>query len=438
MSNRYARLISGLPTDWPVLPLSRAAERIVSGGTPSRAVPAYWDGQIPWVTPGELTNLGMKYLNETREAISLQGLAASGATLLPRDSLMVTTRATLGSVALAARPTATNQGFKSVVFGQSGEPSFYFHYFRMLLPELIRRSSGTTFLEISAKQFGQIAIPVPPIAEQRRIAEILDTADEAIRSTERLIVKLEQARHGLLRDLLTRGAEVTGCLHDLSDGDLQPSSLGLIPPDWRVTALGDLGAQGVPVLRTGPFGSSLKGEDWVGSGVPVITIGSLGEGILDYGELLFISENKAAILAAYRVRAGEIVFSRVADVGRSVVVRHEHNGWVMSSNLMKITLDSNRAAPDYVQLVLAYDPRVRKQLRSIVNSSGRDVVSGSIVKALLIPLPPIEEQRRICARVSQSRASIEVEADLLAKLHLLKQGLMDDLLTGRVRVGASA
>ena len=292
--------------------------------------------------------------------------------------------------------------------------------------------------KINRTELEEFWLPLPPMTEQRRIAKILDTVDQVIRSSDRLIAKLEQARHGLLQDLLTCGAEVTGCLNDLSDGGLQPSSLGLIPLGWRVTALGDLGPRGVPVLRTGPFGSSLKGEDWVSSGVPVITIGSLGEGILDYDELLFISENKAAILAAYRVRAGEIVFSRVADVGRSVVALAEHEGWVMSSNLMKITLDSSRAAPDYVQLALAYDPRVRKQLRSTVNSSGRDVVSGSIVKALLIPLPPVEEQRRICAIASQGRTSIKIEADLLAKLHLLKQGLMDDLLTGRVRVGASA
>jgi type I restriction enzyme, S subunit len=259
----------------------------------------------------------------------------------------------------------------------------------------------------------------------------------AIRSIGRLITKLEQAKQGLLHDLLTRGIDGAGGLRDLSDKEFQATSLGLIPLSWRVTSLGTLGPLGSPVLRTGPFGSSLKGEDWVDSGIPVITIGSLGEGFLDYSELLFVSESKAAALDAYRVEEGEIVFSRVADVGRSVVVRLEHNGWVMSSNLMKITLEPRKSVPDYVQLVLAYDPRVRKQLRSTVNSSGRDVVSGSIVRSLRIPIPPVNEQVRICARVSQLRTSIEVEADLLAKLRLLKSGLMDDLLTGRVRVGAS-
>src|SRR5690606_14503973 len=123
----------------------------------------------------------------------------------------------------------------------------------------------------------------------------------------------------------------------------------------------------------GPFGSSLKGEHWREDGVPVITIGALGEGEFARDELLFISESYANLLTEYRMKPGEVVFSRVADVGRSVVIESEQDGWVMSSNLMRIHLDQDKANPHFLQYLLTFDSRVRKQIRCKVNSSGRDV-----------------------------------------------------------------
>jgi type I restriction enzyme S subunit len=146
--------------------------------------------------------LSGKYLVKTQETISKAGLARSGARLLPVNSLIVTTRATLGLVALTAVPTATNQGFKSIVFSSDADPTFYFHLFKLLKPEMERRASGTTFLEISGKQFSEILVPLPPIGEQRRIADILDAQDEEISATEQLLGKLKLQKLGLMVDLL--------------------------------------------------------------------------------------------------------------------------------------------------------------------------------------------------------------------------------------------
>lgn len=214
MNSAHDRYLALLPKDWPTKALEQLCVDIASGGTPSRANPAYWQGSIPWVTPGELTNLGTKYLSSTDERITDLGLASSGATLVPRDSLLVTTRATLGSLALAGMPMATNRGFKSAVFGPEVDAAFGYHLFHRIRPELARRASGTTFLEISGSQFTQIVVPVPPLQEQRRIAEILDTVDEAIRSSESVMAKIDQVKQGLLHDLLTRGIGVGGHLKE--------------------------------------------------------------------------------------------------------------------------------------------------------------------------------------------------------------------------------
>jgi type I restriction enzyme, S subunit len=236
MHSAHDRYLARLPGDWPRRELREICARIVSGGTPSRDDPAYWDGSIPWVTPGELTGLPTKYLVDTEERITDLGLASSGATLVPRDSLLVTTRATLGSVALAAKPLATNQGFKSAVFGSNIDATFFYHAFNQLKPELTRRASGTTFLEISGSQFSQIVVPVPPIAEQQRIGAILDVLDENISATERLIGKLEAIKEGLADDLLSSGIDDSGQLRNRARESQQfaATPLGKLPCSWAV------------------------------------------------------------------------------------------------------------------------------------------------------------------------------------------------------------
>src|SRR5687768_13995858 len=107
MSNNHEQFLASLPVDWERSTIGGIGT-IRSGSTPSRAVPSNWNGNIPWVTPGELTNLKDMYLDRTSEKITSKGLASCSATLVPKDSLLVTTRATIGSLALTAVPMATN------------------------------------------------------------------------------------------------------------------------------------------------------------------------------------------------------------------------------------------------------------------------------------------------------------------------------------------
>ncbi|MYF83454.1 MAG: hypothetical protein F4176_04790, partial [Acidimicrobiia bacterium] len=176
---------------------------VVGGGTPSRERAEFWRGSIRWLTPGELTGSSKKYVSETQDCITELGLASSGARLLPQGSLLVTSRASIGSCALAGVPMATNQGFKNLVPSAEVDPSFLFYLGRTLGREMTRRASGTTFLEISGREFERITVRLPPLEEQRRIAEILDTIDETIQATERVINKLRRICDGLRRSRFT-------------------------------------------------------------------------------------------------------------------------------------------------------------------------------------------------------------------------------------------
>src|SRR5574340_881908 len=154
-SNRHADYIRQLPTDWKVVPIEQIGE-IVPGGTPSRDVPKYWGDYLSWVKPGEISQLGHKTLYTTREKISEAGLRNSNARKLPVGSLLVTSRATIGYVAVSAIEVCTNQGFKSIILAGDCSPDFYYHLLTYISDEFSRLASGSTFLEISKRDFSAI------------------------------------------------------------------------------------------------------------------------------------------------------------------------------------------------------------------------------------------------------------------------------------------
>lgn len=278
----------------------------------------------------------------------------------------------------------------------------------------------------------------PHIDCQQRIALILQTIDQVIEKTEALIEKYQQIKVGLMHDLFTRGI-------GRPDGKLRPpreeapelyqeTAIGWIPKEWDSLGLAEKAKPGTPHLQTGPFGSSLKNEHWVEEGNPVITIGSLGEGNFESSELLFIGDDDAARLANFKMKIGDVVFSRVADVGRSVVIKENHVGWIMSSNMMRISLDQSHVIPDFLQLQLAYGHSVKKQIRCKVNSGGREVANSQILNSLSFVWPEVEEQEHIVDRADSASNLIRKEQEQLDKLRKKRAGLMHDLLTGEVQV----
>lgn len=303
--------------------------------------------------------------------------------------------------------------------------------------EAERLSTGTTRTRISLSTLKRIRLKAPPSNEQRRIGILIRALDEAIEQTEALIAKHQQIKAGLMHDLFTRGVTPDGHLRPTREQapDLYKESLlGWIPKEWETATLSDRGRPGRPHLKTGPFGSSLKIEHWVEEGHPVITIGALGDGEFLQSELLFVSDTTAQRLREYQLEVGDVVFSRVADVGRSAVILTANKGWIMSSNFMRISLDEAKVRPAYLQVQLAHDSRVRAQIRATINAGGRDVVNSQILNRLLFAWPHPDEQTRILDRVEALDGKRQAETTHLGNLIKQKNGLMQDLLTGKVRV----
>jgi type I restriction enzyme S subunit len=423
--SRYESMLEGLPTDWGTVPIAELG-KVVSGSTPSRDVPAYWGGKIPWVTPGELTGLNSKHISQTNESITSQGLSGSGANLLPEGSLLVTTRATLGARAINSVPMATNQGFKSIVFRNPGEADYYYYWTEKLVPELTRRASGTTFLEISGSQFSQIRVPNPPQPERVKITQILDTLDTQIRQTEALIAKLERIKQGLLTDLLTRGID--------QDGQLRPtpgqaphlykdSPLGQIPREWAIREMREVAdvVDPQPDHRTPPE---------TDGGVPYIGIGDF-----DWAGNIDTSACRKVIWSAYdkqkarfAIRAEDIIFGKIGTIG--LPKKLPAGIFALSANVLLIQPKGQRS---FIFHFLNSEGLIT-QVKEITNTTSQPALGIETMRKLLVPDPAEQVKSRIAEVIDAHESVLKAEVLSLNQLSQQKAGLMDDLLTGRVRV----
>ena len=163
-----------LPKGWAWCRLGDIGE-IIGGGTPSTSIEEYWNGEISWITPADLSNYSDKYIAQGKRNITQLGLDNSSAKLIPKGSILFSTRAPIGYVVIADRPLSTNQGFKSLSLSINMSEEFVY-YFLLAEKERIKLlASGTTFQELSASAFGKILIPLPPLAEQHRIVQQIES-----------------------------------------------------------------------------------------------------------------------------------------------------------------------------------------------------------------------------------------------------------------------
>ena len=177
--------------------------KITSGGTPDTENLDYWNGTVPWLTPTDVTALKSAYVSSTSRKITELGVNESSATLLPKESLMVCTRATIGSMAISTVEMCTNQGFKNITPNKNFEVKFIYYLLSFNIKELLRKSSGSTFLELSKKDFENIELFCPAIKEQRKIAEVLSVVDQETETLQKKLDCLKREKKALMQQLLT-------------------------------------------------------------------------------------------------------------------------------------------------------------------------------------------------------------------------------------------
>jgi type I restriction enzyme S subunit len=196
--------LPGFSGEWEVKRLDSVAE-IRSGGTPSTNQPDFWDGEVLWCTPTDITGLkGYKYLSQTSRTITTQGLKCSSAELVPADSVVMTSRATIGECAINVTPVATNQGFKNFIPFKETDVDFLYYLLQTKKQDFISLCGGSTFLEIGKTQLAAFEIALPKEKpEQTAITSILSAMDAEITNLETKLSKTRQLKQGMMHNLLT-------------------------------------------------------------------------------------------------------------------------------------------------------------------------------------------------------------------------------------------
>ena len=374
--NRLGLLM--MPYGWQDLALAEVAT-VIGGGTPRRSEPAYWNGDIRWATPTDVTGLTGRLISETGSRISEAGLASSSATLLPPGSLLMTTRATIGACAINRVPMATNQGFQNLVPKQNACVEFLCYLIQRHRPGLGRLAAGSTFLEVSKRAVRGFRVGVPPLSEQRQIAAILSSVDDAIEKTRAVVDQVQVVKRGLMQELFTRG--LPGW-----HKRFKRTEIGKVPVDWDVVELSELGTivgGGTPGRGEPPY--------WGGDipwATPTDVTGLRGRDISETASTITeagLAHSSAALLPPY-----SLLMTTRATIGASAI-----NLVAMATNQgFQNVVPKKNTCVDFLYYLMQYH---RRRLERLAAGSTFLEVSKRAIRRLRIAAPCSSEQRKIAA-----------------------------------------
>ena len=411
-----------VPKGWIKVYLSDIGQ-IVSGGTPSTTISEYWNNEVNWISPADLSGYKKKVISKGAKSISRIGLLKSSAKLIPAGSVLFSSRAPIGYVAIAGSELCTNQGFKSVV-PYRGIFNEYLYYFLLSAKQQADDlASGTTFREISLSSIRKMTLLLPPSPEQYRIVakieELFSSLDKGIE-----ILKTAQAQLKIYRQAVLKWAfEGKLTNDDVKEGEL--------PKGWITKRLSEISEK----VQIGPFGSQLHKEDYIENGVPLINPMHIKDGkiIPDYS--YSILEKKKNSLPNYILHTGDIVLGRRGEMGRCGLVSQKENGWFCGTGSLYIRPIKTKIDSKYLYMILC-STEVKKYLQENAAGTTMSNLNSKIINQMPLSFPPLSEQQSIVSEI-ESRLSVcdKLEESInqsLMQAEALRQSILKKAFEGKL------
>lgn len=397
-----------IPNEWEILQLKKLGE-IYSGGTPNTNEPNYWNGNILWCTPSDITKLKTRFIGDTNQRITPLGLKNSSATLLPPGSILVCTRATIGNAAITIKETSTNQGFKNIKPIKGINVDWLFYYITLNKHRFVQLGVGSTFLEVSKKDFENFKIIVPTLPEQQKIAEVLSTWDKAIEKQSQLIEKLELRKKGLMQQLLTGKKRLSG-----------------FSGEWKTVKLGDVSKR--TVRRN-------INEQCTN----VVTI-SAQKGFIRQTDFFNKKVASETIENYYLVKRNEFCYNKSYSNGfpmGAIKRLKEFDQAVVTTLYICFAVQEERISVDFIEQYFSLG-LLNRGLMKIANEGGRahgllNVTPNDFFN-INLNLPPIDEQKAISSILFNAYNEVVLAKNKIKSLQQQKKGLMQVLLTGKKRI----
>ncbi|MCD6372885.1 MAG: restriction endonuclease subunit S [Thermococcus sp.] len=412
--------IGEIPEDWEVVRVRKIFD-VKTGTTPSTKQADYWEnGEINWITPTDLSKLKDSiYIGDSERKITKRALEDYNLSLLPKGSLILSTRAPVGYVAVLTEEATFNQGCKGLVPKDQNKiiSEFYAYYFKFRRQHLESLSGGSTFKELAKTMLERFQILFPPLSEQKKIAQILRTVNEAIEKTDLAIEKTERLKKGLMQRLLTKGIK-----HER----FKKTEFGEIPEEWRVVKLKNIAKEFI----SGGTPFTKNSEYWNGN-IPWIRSVHLTNYYIDESSIeQYITEKGLKNSSAKIVPKRNVIVATRVGIGKSAVNLIDV---AINQDLTGIILDKSQVDPFFLVWYLQM-PKILRLFESFSRGTTIKGIPQKHLRELYIPLPPLPEQKKITEILITVDKKLEFLKKRKEKLERIKKGLMKDLLTGRRRV----
>jgi type I restriction enzyme S subunit len=456
-------------TDWKEIEL-RDLGHWGSGGTPSRSNPAYYNGNIPWLKIGDLSD---GIVQSSEECISQDGFDNSSAKMVPPGAVLIAMYGSIGKLGITRIPVATNQAIAYCKpYPKLARPEFLFYWLLSKRSDLIALGKGGTQQNISQTVIKQLTIKVPTLDQQSLIIAELDKQlsrlDETVTTLKGIQAKLKQARASILkaavegrlveteaelarienrkyehaRDLIAASLKLREQQHesvqqtqDRKRTYRKPTSVSyilsqdasLLPPGWAYASTEEVTSGNPYSLAIGPFGSNLKVSDYKDRGVPLVFVRNVRSNIFSLDNAVFVSQEKANELKAHAAEPGDLLITKMGDPpGDSAIYPSGLPRPIITADVIKLK-PSDRFAVQYL-LYATKSSFFRLQIQLATKGVAQKKVSLERFSKIYFPIPPYAEQVRIVNEIDRRFSVLDqVEATVhtsLARCGKLRQAIL--------------
>ena len=381
---------------------------VINGGTPKSNVADYWGGPVQWLTPKDMGRMTGRTIGQTPRTITELGLSKSSARKAPAGSVILSTRAPIGHLALNDVPMAFNQGCRGLIPSDELDPLFLYYFLLAERDQLNELGTGTTFKELSATNLKSVEIPLPPLEEQQRIIAILDEAfeglDRAKANAEANLASAKELFQAALDGLFQEKAGRTEPLNALCTGR------GIT---YGVIKLGEHQDDGVPCLRT----SNVRHLEIDTGGMKRITAALAAE----YGRTI--------------LQGGEVLVNVRGTLGGVATVPEKMAGWNISREVAMVAIDHERMAPSFVASFIG-TRTAQRWLTGVVKGAAYKGINLTDLRNLPVPMVSRSQQELIANEAetlrSRSKSSSAACARKLGAINQLRQSLLAKAFAGEL------
>jgi type I restriction enzyme S subunit len=384
---------------WKKCKLGDVAE-IVGGGTPKTKVPEYWNGNIPWLTPRDLSNFSGRYISNGERNISKVGLKNSSAKILPKGTVLLSSRAPVGYLVIALNEISTNQGFRSLIPNSKTNRLFLFYLLKNNVDYLKSQSTGTTFGELAGSTLKSLSFLFPPLPEQRAIALVLSNLDDKIDLLHRQNKTLEAMAETLFRQWF---------VEDFDRMEFEQLKL-------LVSVIDNRG-------KTPPYQN-------ISTEYPVIEVNALvgDTRIVNYSVIRkYVLEETFKTWFRGHPKKFDILLSTVGSIGEISMFLIEKGS--IAQNV--VALSPSVISPFYLYQFLKFS---QKQIMQLDIGGVQPSIKIPHLLSMLIPIPTKEKQKIFDGQLIKITSKIELNYKQIRTLEKLRDTLLPKLMSGEVRV----